>query len=171
MSRTLHTILRGGLGAILIAGATIAACGHAAAPEAVHPLGESTAPLPANAAAPLIDAPGVPQSNAPTPPVAPPSGAWGESPRAVDIAMADEFAVDAGLPQPPGVNPGPGSNVPRPTNPPNAPRPTNPGNGSGSGGNPLPPPTGPATPPKAPAPTQPPPGPGTPPSTPTPGPR
>ena len=177
MSRTFHALLRGGLGAILVAGAAMAACGHASSSApAVHPLGESTAPLPTNSAAPTIDAPGVPDPSAPTPPAAPPSGAWGQAAR-VDIAMADELAVDAGVPRDPrephdpGPGPGSGSNLPRPTNPPNAPRPTNPGNGSGSGGNPLPAPGGPGVPPKAPSPTPPVPGPGTPPSTPTPGPR
>ncbi len=174
MSRTLQTILRGGLGAVLVAGAAMAACGHAASPPVTRPLGESTAPLPANSAAPTIDAPGVPDPSAPTPPATPPSGAWGPHSNAVDVALADELAVDAGLqrdPRDPGPGPGSGSNIPRPSNPPNAPRPTNPGNGSGSGGNPLPTPGGPAVPPRTPSPTQPVPGPGTPPSTPTPGPR
>ena len=161
MSRTLQTILRGAVGVLLLGGASVAAC-RKPAPEPIRPLGESSAPLPTNAAAPLGDAPGVPDPSSPTPPVTPPTGALREG-HATTIALvyddSEEYAADAGLPpRGPGLDAGSGSNLPRPTNPPNAPRPTNPGNGSGSGGNPLPAPGSPATPPRVPSPTQPGPG-------------
>jgi len=99
-----------------------------------------------------------------TKPAPPPADPLGEREgHRVTIALvyddSEEYAADAGLPpRGPGLDAGSGSNLPRPTNPPNAPRPTNPGNGSGSGGNPLPAPGSPATPPRVPSPTQPGPG-------------
>jgi hypothetical protein len=166
MSRTFHAVVRGGLAAALLAAGTFVACSRPARQPVGPGLGTSTVPVPGSAAAPLVDAPGVPPPSAPTPAATPPTGAWreGTSQRVAEVE-ADELqarapTLDAGLRPAPSVDGG----LPQPTNPPNAPRPTNPGNGSGVGGNPVPPTTGPATPPRAPSPTKPP-------STPTPAPR